>query len=181
MSIFWQGDPNEIQTFSIFFEFQFESSAPVLGRHRAGRDCRRSGCLSRTAPRPGRHSGTQRGLEEIIVTAQRREESLQDVPIAVAALTAESLEIHGVDSTRDLPQVVPSVQFTRSGASGLIFIRGVGTTNAAVGEEGSNAVYVDNVYFRISRRPSTTSTTSSGSKCSRARKARCSAAMRPAA
>ena len=92
-------------------------------------------------------AAAQRGLEEIIVTAQRREESLQDVPIAVAALTAESLEITGVDSTRDLPQVVPSVQFTRSGASGLIFIRGVGTTNAAVGEESSNAVYVDNVYL----------------------------------
>src|SRR5262249_24863826 len=48
---------------------------------------------------------------------------------------------------RDLPQVVPSVQFTRSGASGLIFIRGVGTTNAAVGEESGNAVYVDGVYL----------------------------------
>jgi iron complex outermembrane receptor protein len=87
------------------------------------------------------------GLEEIIVTAQRRSENLQSVPIAVAAVTAQALRETGVDSTRDLPQLVPSVQFTRSGASGLIFIRGVGTTNAAVGEESSNAVYVDGVYL----------------------------------
>jgi iron complex outermembrane receptor protein len=86
-------------------------------------------------------------LEEVIVTAQRREERLQDVPIAVAAVTAESLKDNGIDTTRDLPQMVPSVQFTRSGASGLIFIRGVGTTNAAVGEESGNAVYVDGVYL----------------------------------
>lgn len=87
------------------------------------------------------------GLEEIIVTAQRREESLQDVPIAVAAVTAQTLESSGIDTTRDLPQMIPSVQFTRSGPSGLIFIRGVGTTNAAAGEESANAVYVDGVYL----------------------------------
>ena len=86
-------------------------------------------------------------LDEIIVTAQRREEVQQDVPIAIAAITAQSLNDNGIDTTRDLPQMVPSVQFTRSGASGLIFIRGVGTTNAAVGEESGNAVYVDGVYL----------------------------------
>jgi iron complex outermembrane receptor protein len=86
-------------------------------------------------------------LEEILVTAQRRKEPLQEVPIAVAAVTAESLENNGIDTTRDLPQMVPSVQFTRSGASGLLFIRGVGTTNGAAGEESANAVYVDGVYL----------------------------------
>jgi iron complex outermembrane receptor protein len=87
------------------------------------------------------------GLNEIIVTAQHRQENLQEVPIAVAAVTADALENTGIDATRDLPQVVPSVQFTRSGPSGLFFVRGVGTTNAAAGEEGANAVYVDGVYM----------------------------------
>ena len=73
------------------------------------------------------------GLSEIIVTAQRRQENLQEVPIAVSAVTAQSLADTGVDATRDLPQVIPSVQFTRSGPSGLFFVRGVGTTNAAAG------------------------------------------------
>jgi iron complex outermembrane receptor protein len=92
-------------------------------------------------------AASQGGLEEIIVTAQRRQESQQDVPIAVSAVTAQALENTGIDATRDLPQIVPSVQFTRSGPSGLFFVRGVGTTNAAAGEEGANAVYVDGVYM----------------------------------
>lgn len=87
------------------------------------------------------------GLEEIVVTAQRRTENLQDVPIAVSAFNAQTLENTGIDVTLDLPQIVPSVQFTRSGPSGLFFIRGVGTTNAASGEEGANAFYVDGVYL----------------------------------
>ncbi|MEJ5977341.1 TonB-dependent receptor [Novosphingobium sp. PS1R-30] len=87
------------------------------------------------------------GLEEIVVTAQHRQERLQDVPIAVSAVTASALRESGVDTTRDLPQIIPSVQFTRSGPSGLFFVRGVGTTNAAAGEEGANAVYVDGVYM----------------------------------
>lgn len=87
------------------------------------------------------------GLEEIIVTAQRRQESLQDVPIAVVALTADALEQRGVVDTIALPEVVPSVKYTSSGPSGIFFIRGVGNTNAGLGEEGANAFYVDGVFM----------------------------------
>jgi len=87
------------------------------------------------------------GLQEIVVTAQHREERLQDVPIAVSAVAGDTLLNSGISGTRDLPQIVPSVQMTRSGPSGLFFIRGVGTTNAAAGEEGANAFYIDDVYM----------------------------------
>jgi iron complex outermembrane recepter protein len=90
---------------------------------------------------------TQGGLGEIVVTAQRRAENLQSVPIAVSAINDATLKNTGIQGTADLPQLVPSVQMTRSGPSGLFFIRGVGTTNAAAGEEGANAVYIDNVYL----------------------------------
>lgn len=86
-------------------------------------------------------------LEEVIVTAQRRAENLQQVPISVSAVSADMLMEGGVSSTNAITQLVPSVQFTRSGPSGLFFVRGVGTTNAAAGEEGSNAFYVDDVYL----------------------------------
>jgi iron complex outermembrane receptor protein len=96
------------------------------------------------APQPEPQAG---GLEEIIVTAQRRAENLQAVPIAISAVTADALGKAGINDTNSLSQVVPSVNFQRSGASGLFFVRGVGTTNASIGDEGSNAFYVDGVYI----------------------------------
>lgn len=87
------------------------------------------------------------GLAEIVVTAQHRAENQQDVPISITAITADTLGSSGISATSDLSQVVPAVQMTRIGPSGLFFVRGVGTTNAAAGEEGANAFYVDGVYI----------------------------------
>jgi iron complex outermembrane receptor protein len=86
-------------------------------------------------------------LEEVIVTAQRRQESLSEVPIAVSALTADMLSQRGIGDTASLTEVVPSVQLTTSGPSSMFFVRGVGNTNGGVGEEGANAFYVDGVYM----------------------------------
>lgn len=87
------------------------------------------------------------GLEEIVVTAQHREELLRDVPIAVNAITANALQNIGVSDTSALVQAVPSLNFTRSGPSGIFVIRGVATPNGSAGEEGSTAVYIDDVYM----------------------------------
>ena len=87
------------------------------------------------------------GLKEIVVTAQHREELLRNVPIAVNAVSADTLSSMGVSSTSSLVQAVPSLNFTRSGPSGIFVIRGVATPNGAAGEEGSTAVYVDDVYM----------------------------------
>jgi iron complex outermembrane receptor protein len=87
------------------------------------------------------------GLEEIVVTAQHREELLRDVPIAVNAISGDNLKDIGIANTTALVQAVPSVNFTRSGPSGIFVIRGVATPNGAAGEEGSTAVYVDDVYM----------------------------------
>lgn len=91
--------------------------------------------------------GTGMQLEEIIVTAQRREESLQEIPISVTAISAEALASQGVTQTANISQAVPSVQFTTAGGSGLFYVRGVGNMNGGIGEEGANAFYVDNVYM----------------------------------
>ena len=87
------------------------------------------------------------GLSEIVVTAQRRAENLQDVPIAVNAIGGDTLKNLGVADTNSLVQAVPSLNFTRTGPSGIFIIRGVSTPNGAAGEEGSTAVYVDDVYM----------------------------------
>ncbi len=87
------------------------------------------------------------GLSEIVVTAQRREENLRDVPISINAINSESLANLGVKDTNSLVQSVPSLNFTRSGPSGIFVIRGVSTPNGAAGEEGATAVYIDDVYM----------------------------------
>jgi len=87
------------------------------------------------------------GLGVIVVTAQHREEQLQQVPIAVNAIGGDALKNIGIADTNSLVQAVPSLNFTRSGPSGIFIIRGVSTPNGAAGEEGSTAVYVDDVYM----------------------------------
>src|SRR5258705_5964467 len=66
-------------------------------------------------------------LQEIIVTSQRRAERLQDVPVAVTALTAEELDAKGVSSTHDVLPTIPNVTYDESFTIGNSFVsvRGV--------------------------------------------------------
>ena len=89
-------------------------------------------------------------LDEIIVTARRREESLQDVPVAVTALSAERLEQTGAADITALQQQTPNatVQVARGSNSTLIsFIRGVGQQDPLWGFEPGVGLYVDDVYI----------------------------------
>src|SRR5690606_14415456 len=92
-------------------------------------------------------------LEEIVVTARRREESLQDVPVAVTALTAEALERRQIRSTTDLDRVTPSMQFTSYGqlsgnnSAAVVFIRGVGQIDPTPAVDPGVGIYVDDVYM----------------------------------
>ncbi len=66
-------------------------------------------------------------IEEVIVTAQRTAESIQDVPIAVTALTGEMLEDQGVITPSDLQMNAPSLSYTPTNFGGYSFsIRGIG-------------------------------------------------------
>lgn len=84
-------------------------------------------------------------LEEVLVTAQKRTESLQDVPISVAAMSGEKIEQQGILDLGELTLYVPNVNINQGQAQPNIFIRGVGSgTNA--GFEQSVGLYVDGVY-----------------------------------
>lgn len=85
-------------------------------------------------------------MEEITVVAQRREQSLQEVPIAVTALTADALQKAGITSTRELTQSMPALNFSRSNSAFQPTIRGVGTRGNSAGDESNVAVYVDGIY-----------------------------------
>ncbi|TNE43035.1 MAG: TonB-dependent receptor [Sphingomonadales bacterium] len=87
-------------------------------------------------------------VNAIIVTATRRASPLVDVPIAVSALTAQSLQNSGANDIRQLNQLAPSllVSSTGSEANGAARIRGVGTVGDNPGLESSVAVFIDGVY-----------------------------------
>jgi len=86
-------------------------------------------------------------LEEIVVTAQRRAENLQNVPIAVTALSADTLAKQGVTDVKLLATAVPGLTFTTQATLAAPRIRGVGTAIAGAGNENPVAVYVDGVYY----------------------------------
>ncbi|WP_313805163.1 TonB-dependent receptor [Sphingobium sp.] len=87
------------------------------------------------------------GLQEIIVTAQRRSENLQKVPIAVAVATADQLKASGVSSMVDLKVALPGVDVQRNNGFALPIIRGIAFKGVSAGLEPSVAIYVDDVYI----------------------------------
>lgn len=89
-------------------------------------------------------------VEELVVTARRREESLKDVPVAVTAVSADRLEATGAADITSLQQSTPNltVQVARGSNSTLIsFIRGVGQQDPLWGFEPGVGLYVDDVYI----------------------------------
>ena len=84
----------------------------------------------------------------IVVTAQGREQNLADVPVAISAVSAETLENSGTSDIRELNQVAPSLLVSSTGneANGSARIRGIGTVGDNPGLESSVAVFVDGVY-----------------------------------
>lgn len=85
-------------------------------------------------------------VEDIVVTANRREQRLQDVPVAVTALSASELARSGISNTFQLTQTVPALNITRANTAVQPTLRGVGTRSAAPGDESNIALYVDGVY-----------------------------------
>ncbi len=92
-------------------------------------------------------------LEEIVVTARKREESLQDTPLAISAFTAEGLERQQIVSTEDLDRVTPNLQFaaygplTGNNSAAQVFIRGIGQTDGSSGVDPGVGLYIDEVYM----------------------------------
>jgi iron complex outermembrane receptor protein len=91
-------------------------------------------------------------VPEIVVTAQFREQSLQDVPIAITAVTSEELEQRSVKTIVDLAESVPNVEMTTGGAgygaqTNQAFIRGLGQIDFLTAFEPRVGFYVDDVYY----------------------------------
>ena len=95
----------------------------------------------------GESARAQGVLDEIIVTAQKREQSLQDVPIAITAFVGERLGKSGIDDSQSLVMVVPGLSFSTLTGMGLVSIRGIGSPLLqGPGLDPTAAVYIDGVY-----------------------------------
>jgi outer membrane receptor protein involved in Fe transport len=94
-------------------------------------------------------------LEEVVVTAQKRTESLQDVPISVSAVSGDKMVEMNITNLESLTTYVPNFSMNQSGISNNITIRGV-SSGINPGFEQSTGMYVDNIYYgrgQLSRAP----------------------------
>ena len=85
-------------------------------------------------------------FEEVIVTAQRREDRLQDVSLSVSAISGKSLAQTPVSNLADIQTSVPNVNISPRNSSGVVAIRGIGFDVLTAGAEGSVAIHTDGVY-----------------------------------
>ena len=99
------------------------------------------------AAEPGAQAGT---IEQITVTARRREESLQDVPVAITALTADQLQEQYVRTLEDMTAYAPNIKVNAGRATTSTinaYIRGVGQNDPLWGFEPGVGIYLDDVYI----------------------------------
>ena len=107
-----------------------------------------SGATLFTLPIPAVIAAEGMALEEVIVTARKRTESLQDAPLAVSALTGEMLKDAGIANLADITEMVPNLQISRPSRDASIYIRGVGPARGATNvTELSVGVYIDDVFL----------------------------------
>jgi iron complex outermembrane recepter protein len=87
-------------------------------------------------------------IEEIVVIAQKREQSIQDVGIAVTAFSGNSLRERDIDQSEDLYQLIPNVNLQNTGGGGapVVIVRGVGLQSFRINDSPTTAFYVDDVY-----------------------------------
>lgn len=104
--------------------------------------------MAQAAPSAPADSGQNSAvlLEEIIVTAQKREQSLNDVPMSITAISGDDLAARSITDVEDLAKVTPGLSFTESGSGTPVFtLRGVGFFDTTLGAKPSVAVYTDEV------------------------------------
>jgi iron complex outermembrane receptor protein len=113
-----------------------------------GLSCASAAAMAQAAP------GEGQTLSEIVVTAQKREQSLQDVPIAITALGHEALQTNRVTNVQDLNNLAPNLTVrTSAGGIGIpsFSMRGITSYGVVPGSEKEISIYVDGVYIGSTR------------------------------
>ena len=102
--------------------------------------------FAQTAPAP---AASEDAPGDIIVTAQKRSERLQDVPLAVTVVSGDAIAAQGKTSLEGAQYLVPSLNFLKSGTTlnQSLFLRGVGTSTFSIAGEPSISTVVDGVVY----------------------------------
>lgn len=87
------------------------------------------------------------GIQTIVVTAQKRAENVQDIPLSVTAIGSDALETTGFDSLADLSKLSPSLQLSNFGPIAFVTLRGIGNENTTAGGDPGVALHYDGVYL----------------------------------
>ncbi|HKY93386.1 MAG TPA: TonB-dependent receptor [Nevskiaceae bacterium] len=98
-----------------------------------------------TEAAPAEDEGRSRLVSEIIVTAQKREQNIQEVPIAISAFSPEMLDAVGVETAQDLERATPGLTVTNAAGYNVAYLRGVGTDAFLAGADPSVPFYLDGV------------------------------------
>jgi iron complex outermembrane receptor protein len=97
---------------------------------------------------PSEAEGSSPGrLQDIVVTAQKRSENLQDIPVSVNAFSGADLQSRGITNVQEITAVTSGLQLSPGNGVLVPFLRGIGNSANAVGNESSVALYVDGVYY----------------------------------
>jgi len=96
---------------------------------------------------PAQAATAEAHLDEVVVTAQRRSENLQKVPVVVQAISKDQIQSRQVSNLLELQRVTPALTVQDTASNISPFIRGVGTTLTGAGQSASVATYVDGVYI----------------------------------
>ncbi|MGE4411836.1 MAG: TonB-dependent receptor [Sphingobium sp.] len=94
---------------------------------------------------PGNQNGPA-NVSDIIVTAQKRSQSLNDIPSSISAFDPDSLTRSGISDTKELELLTPGLVFNSFNGGAQPYVRGIGAENAQIATESPFAVYVDGVY-----------------------------------
>lgn len=89
----------------------------------------------------------QRVIEEVVVTAQKTEQSLQEVPVSVSTLSGELMQSAAISDVQDLVQYTPNVKFSTASSEPIASIRGFGTGAGGRGFESPVGIVIDDVFY----------------------------------
>nr|MBO2512727.1 TonB-dependent receptor [Gammaproteobacteria bacterium] len=109
-----------------------------------------SALAGKAAAQEGARAGDS-SIEEVVVTAQMREQNVQEIPLSITAISGDMLEARGQTNIREISAQVPNVWLQQNpsgqGASMRAFIRGVGQSDQSPSVEPGVGIYIDDIYF----------------------------------